>query len=119
MTPSDEYVKSAKGSFSFMVRYPFDLLTAVSKVEPLTMNVSSNTYNRSKAFALRYRRVNATSYEIINSAFHNNGHARGVPKSTKNSILTSCFSIVKFARDCGQLHSIPAKSTTTERGSAR
>jgi hypothetical protein len=28
--------------FPFMVRYPFDLLRAVSKVEPLTMNEISN-----------------------------------------------------------------------------
>jgi hypothetical protein len=49
-----------------MVRYPFDVLRAVSQVEPLTMNVRSDTYNRSKAFALRYRRVNGPFYEFIN-----------------------------------------------------
>jgi hypothetical protein len=51
-----------------MVRYPFDVLRAVSLVEPLTMNVTLDTYNRFKAFALRYRRVSAlfTSSSNIN-----------------------------------------------------
>jgi hypothetical protein len=48
-----------------MVRYPSDRLRAVSRVEPLTMNVRSNTYNRFEAFALRYRRVNAAFYKVI------------------------------------------------------
>jgi len=38
--------------YAFMVRY-------------LTMNVSSDTCHPSKAFALRYRRVNATFYVAI------------------------------------------------------
>ncbi len=43
-----------------MVRYPFDVLRAVSQVEPLTMDGNSRTYILFKAFILRYRRVNAT-----------------------------------------------------------
>jgi hypothetical protein len=35
-------------------------------VRYLTMNVDSHTYMHWKAFALRYRRVNATFYETIN-----------------------------------------------------
>jgi hypothetical protein len=35
-------------------------------VRYLTMNVRSDTCNPSQAFALRYRRVNATFYEAIN-----------------------------------------------------
>jgi hypothetical protein len=45
-----------------MVRYPFDVLRAVSKVEPLTMNGKSGTYECCQAFALRYR---ATFYGSI------------------------------------------------------
>jgi hypothetical protein len=48
-----------------MVRYPFDVLRAVSKVEPLTTNGKSDTYGLSHPFALRYRRVNGTFYELI------------------------------------------------------
>jgi hypothetical protein len=48
-----------------MVRYPFDVLRAVSRVEPLTTNGKSDTYGCFEAFALRYRRVNATFYELI------------------------------------------------------
>jgi hypothetical protein len=49
-----------------MVRYPFDVLRAVSKIEPLTTNGISDTYSRFHPFALRYRRVNGTFYERIN-----------------------------------------------------
>jgi len=38
--------------FPFMVRYPFDLLRAVSEVEPLTTNGKSNTYRTLSPFAL-------------------------------------------------------------------
>ena len=48
-----------------MVRYPFDVLRAVSKVEPLTTNGISDTYGRFHPFALRYRRVNGTFYGRI------------------------------------------------------
>jgi hypothetical protein len=41
------------------------VLRAVSRVEPLTTNGKSGTYGYFEAFALRYRRVNATSYEAI------------------------------------------------------
>jgi hypothetical protein len=34
-------------------------------VRYLTMNVGVGPYNQFKAFALRYRRVNATFYEFI------------------------------------------------------
>jgi hypothetical protein len=50
-----------------MVRYPFDMLRAVSKVEPLTTNGTSDIYDGFLAFALRYRRVNATSGDAINT----------------------------------------------------
>jgi hypothetical protein len=43
------------------------VLRAVSKVEPLTTNGKSDTYGLSHPFALRYRRVNGTSYETINN----------------------------------------------------
>jgi hypothetical protein len=43
-----------------MVRYPFDGLRAVSKVEPLTMNGNPNNHATHRPFALRYRRVNGT-----------------------------------------------------------
>jgi len=36
----------------FMVRYPFDLLRAVSEVEPLTTNGKSDTYGLPNPFAL-------------------------------------------------------------------
>ena len=62
----------------FMVRYPFDLLRAVSpstwlrtlrfskgKVEPLTTNGKLDSYGHFQTFALRYRRVNATFCEGI------------------------------------------------------
>ena len=64
-----------------MVRYPFDPLRAVSKVEPLTTNGKSDTYGLSHPFALRftrlrrrqrrpgYRRVNGTFYECIKYGF--------------------------------------------------
>jgi hypothetical protein len=48
-----------------MVRYPFDLLRAVSQVEPLTTNGISNTHFLYEPFALRYRRVNGTFYEYL------------------------------------------------------
>ena len=48
-----------------MVRYPFDLLRAVSKVEPLTTNGTPDGYRSYGPFALRYRRVNGTFFEII------------------------------------------------------
>ena len=47
-----------------MVRYPFDLLRAVSEVEPLTTNGKSNAYRTWPPFALRYRRVNG-DYEWL------------------------------------------------------
>jgi len=47
-----------------VVRYPFDVLRAVSLVEPLTTNGKTCTYGDFKAFALRYRRVNATVYAV-------------------------------------------------------
>jgi hypothetical protein len=66
-----------------MVRYPFDLLRAVSpstwlrtlrfskgEVEPLTTNGKSDTYGLSHPFALRYRRVNGTFYETIKQVIH-------------------------------------------------
>jgi hypothetical protein len=37
-----------------MVRYPFDVLRAVSLVEPLTMNVRLEIYNPFEASALRF-----------------------------------------------------------------
>ena len=40
------------GAFPFMVRYPFDLLRAVSEVEPLTTNGESNTSALRDPFAL-------------------------------------------------------------------
>jgi hypothetical protein len=49
-----------------MVRYPFDVLRAVSDVEPLTTNGKSDGYGPSHPFALRYRRVNGTFYETVN-----------------------------------------------------
>ena len=58
--------KKSDGPIPFVVRYPFDLLRAVSKVEPLTTNGSSDTYGRFHPFSLRYRRVNGTFYELIN-----------------------------------------------------
>jgi hypothetical protein len=45
----------------FMVRYPFDVLRAVSQVEPLTTNGNSDTYGLYDPFALRFtclRQVN-------------------------------------------------------------
>jgi len=52
-------------SFPFMVRYPFDVLRAVSQVEPLTMNGKSYGCGRCSGFALRYRRVNPILCEFI------------------------------------------------------
>jgi len=62
-----------------MIRYPFDVLRAVSpstllrtlrfskgQVEPFTTNGKPDSYYCFKAFALRYRRVSATSCESIN-----------------------------------------------------
>jgi hypothetical protein len=57
-----------------MVRYPFDLLRAVSEVEPLTTNGKSNTYALNDTFALRYRRVNWTFYEVIKILYQKYGH---------------------------------------------
>jgi len=48
-----------------MVRYPFDLLRAVSQVEPLTTNGKSEGYGSHRPFALRYRRVNGTFYQAV------------------------------------------------------
>jgi hypothetical protein len=42
-----------------------------------------------------------------------------VPLQLGAGILTSHSPSVKQAQDCGELYSIPANSTTTERGSAR
>jgi hypothetical protein len=41
-----------------MVRYPFDVLRAVSLVEPLITNGKSKAYTCWSPFALRYRRAN-------------------------------------------------------------
>jgi hypothetical protein len=57
-----------------MVRYPFDVLRAVSQVEPLTTNGNSDSYSMFQAFDLRYRRVNATFCEAINSRKHKKPH---------------------------------------------
>ena len=48
-----------------MVRYPFDPLRAVSKVEPLTTNGKSNGHRTLSPFALRYRRVNGDQISVI------------------------------------------------------
>jgi hypothetical protein len=50
---------------SFMVRYPFDVLRAVSQVEPLTTNEKPTTYRALFPFALRYRRVNGDLILVI------------------------------------------------------
>jgi len=47
---------SHKGT-PFAVRYPFDVLRAVSQIEPLTTNGESDTSVRLKAFALRFTRL--------------------------------------------------------------
>jgi len=44
-------------SFSFMVRYSFDVLRAVGKVEALTTNGKSDRYAGAQAFALRFTRL--------------------------------------------------------------
>ena len=49
-----------------MVRYPFDPLRAVSKVEPLTTNGKSSTYGPYRPFDLMYRMTNGTFYQSIN-----------------------------------------------------
>jgi hypothetical protein len=74
--------QNAENAVPYMVRYPFDLLRAVSpstwlrtlrfskgKVEPLTTNGKSDTYGLSHPFALRYRRVNGPFREAIFLAF--------------------------------------------------
>jgi hypothetical protein len=48
-----------------MVRYPFDVLRAVSQVEPLTTNEKPTTYRALFPFALRYRRVNGDLILVI------------------------------------------------------
>ena len=48
-----------------MVRYPFDLLRAVSEVEPLTTNGKSNRSGNQSPFALRYRRVKGNRIRVV------------------------------------------------------
>ena len=76
-----------------MVRYPFDVLRAVSEVEPLTMNGNENLCRNRLPFALRYRRTKGderreaylyTPYSLVKStmAFTFSGLA-----SSKNAPL--------------------------------
>jgi hypothetical protein len=51
-----------------MVRYPFDVLRAVSQVEPLTMNGNSNNAKANLPFTLRYRRVSDISWAMLENA---------------------------------------------------
>jgi len=80
--------------FPFMVRYPFDLLRAVSKVEPLTTNGKSDTYALSHPFALGYRRVNGTFHET----------SRGPFVSSSRHFLRSIFSAGAFGQRSHQLN---------------
>jgi hypothetical protein len=56
-TLSDNSIPMSEILFPFMVRYPFDLLRAVSKVEPLTTNGKPTIYRHNPPFVLRFTRL--------------------------------------------------------------
>jgi len=91
-----------------MVRYPFDVLRAVSpstllrtlrfskgKVKLLTMNGTSDSQSLRSPFALRYRRVNGSSHKSTNLG--------GL--LVKKAFFWRAFSLFAFPFDCANFRS--------------